>query len=199
MWLQTPDVGHSNRSALSRSNRVVSTAMLIIAFIACFHIITTHGQQKGDEVCETLPSEIHLIKGTFVITQSTAKPLNLFVIQMQFLHLAQFDYIILNRSSILHNPIELIWCVCVCACAGAGACDTLIAPYIWCCASHFHYLQKSMMNWVASNAHATVRCRSINAKDCAIAKYSHPLLRRPGFWRNATVAAKATCMNVSWH
>lgn len=38
--------------------------MLVILFIACFHVITTNAQQKGDEVCETLPSEIHLIKGT---------------------------------------------------------------------------------------------------------------------------------------
>lgn len=67
MWLPTPDIVHLlNGIPLIRSNRAwhtASTSMLIIAIIACFHVITTNGQQKGDEVCETLPSEIHLIKG----------------------------------------------------------------------------------------------------------------------------------------
>lgn len=66
MWLLTPDIGHYNGIPLLRSNRLwhtASTSMLIIAFVACIHVITANGQQKGDEVCETLPSEIHLIKG----------------------------------------------------------------------------------------------------------------------------------------
>lgn len=44
------------------------SSMLIILFIAYLQLNTVNGQQKGDEVCETLPSEIHLIKGIkFVI------------------------------------------------------------------------------------------------------------------------------------
>lgn len=43
------------------------TPMLVIIFITCLKLITVNGQQKGDEVCETLPSEIHLIKGDFSI------------------------------------------------------------------------------------------------------------------------------------
>lgn len=80
MWLLTPDIGHLNGITLIRSDQqrhIASTSMLIITFIVCFHVITTNGQQKGDEVCETLPSEIHLIKGMngfcFVIKQFTLK------------------------------------------------------------------------------------------------------------------------------
>lgn len=39
------------------------SSMVIIVLVACFELIGVSGQQKGDEVCETLPSEIHLIKG----------------------------------------------------------------------------------------------------------------------------------------
>lgn len=46
-----------------QQHHTVISSMLVILFIACFHVITTNAQQKGDEVCETLPSEIHLIKG----------------------------------------------------------------------------------------------------------------------------------------
>lgn len=66
MWLLAPDIGPLNGILLIRSDRLwhtATTSMLIIALIACFHVITANGQQKGDEVCETLPSEIHLIKG----------------------------------------------------------------------------------------------------------------------------------------
>lgn len=42
--------------------------MLIVLFIGCIHVITINAQQKGDEVCETLPSQIHLIKGTCTIS-----------------------------------------------------------------------------------------------------------------------------------
>lgn len=39
---------------------------LIVLLVAYSQLITVNGQQKGDEVCETLPSEIHLIKGIYV-------------------------------------------------------------------------------------------------------------------------------------
>lgn len=38
-------------------------SILIVLFVTYSQLITVNGQQKGDEVCETLPSEIHLIKG----------------------------------------------------------------------------------------------------------------------------------------
>lgn len=43
--------------------------VLIVLFVAYSQLITVNGQQKGDEVCETLPSEIHLIKGMCVYHQ----------------------------------------------------------------------------------------------------------------------------------
>lgn len=49
------------------------SSMLVILFIACTHIITINAQQKGDEVCETLPSEIHLIKGSKSVFQLNFK------------------------------------------------------------------------------------------------------------------------------
>lgn len=55
-----------------------TSSMLVILFIACFHVITTNGQQKGDEVCETLPSEIHLIKGIGIYRD--------FYIKLQFIN-----------------------------------------------------------------------------------------------------------------
>lgn len=59
------DIGKLHRTTWIGDQRrhVAISSMLVILFIACFHVITTNGQQKGDEVCETLPSEIHLIKG----------------------------------------------------------------------------------------------------------------------------------------
>lgn len=58
------DIGKLHRTSWIGDQRHAATStMLVILFIACFHVITINGQQKGDEVCETLPSEIHLIKG----------------------------------------------------------------------------------------------------------------------------------------
>lgn len=59
------DIGQVNRASWLVDQRYMAISpILVILFIACFHVITINGQQKGDEVCETLPSEIHLIKGT---------------------------------------------------------------------------------------------------------------------------------------
>lgn len=49
------------RKLFGRSTLVSS--MVIIVLVGCLELIGVSGQQKGDEVCETLPSEIHLIKG----------------------------------------------------------------------------------------------------------------------------------------
>lgn len=98
MWLPAPDIGHLNGIWLVRSDRqrhTATTSMLIIAFIACFHIITTNGQQKGDEVCETLPSEIHLIKGISIASHSKHFLISSFPyykIRLNlFIHSAQFN------------------------------------------------------------------------------------------------------------
>lgn len=58
------DIGKLHRTSwIGDQRHAAISTMLVILFIACFHVITINGQQKGDEVCETLPSEIHLIKG----------------------------------------------------------------------------------------------------------------------------------------
>lgn len=49
------------RNILNR--HLLISSVVIILLISCLEIICVNGQQKGDEVCETLPSEIHLIKG----------------------------------------------------------------------------------------------------------------------------------------
>ncbi len=38
--------------------------LVTLALVLLTEIIVVHSQQRGDEICETLPSEIHLIKGT---------------------------------------------------------------------------------------------------------------------------------------
>lgn len=58
------DIGQLRRTSWIGDHRYTAiSSMVVILFIACFYVIPTNGQQKGDEVCETLPSEIHLIKG----------------------------------------------------------------------------------------------------------------------------------------
>lgn len=54
---------HPNRGMLGRHTLIYS--MVIIVLMACLELICVsgHGHPKGDEICETLPSEIHLIKG----------------------------------------------------------------------------------------------------------------------------------------
>lgn len=37
--------------------------LVTLALVLVTEIFTVHSQQRGDEICETLPSEIHLIKG----------------------------------------------------------------------------------------------------------------------------------------
>lgn len=74
------DIAQLNRDSwIGDQHHTAVSWILIIAFIACFHTVTTNGQ-KGDEVCETLPSEIHLIKGNLTIYikgRKTTEKLNL--------------------------------------------------------------------------------------------------------------------------
>lgn len=42
--------------------RKALTAILLVIYLQAIFVV---GQHKGDEICETLPSEIHLIKGEF--------------------------------------------------------------------------------------------------------------------------------------
>lgn len=37
--------------------------VLVILFLIYLQVFAVTGQHRGDEICETLPSEIHLIKG----------------------------------------------------------------------------------------------------------------------------------------
>lgn len=37
--------------------------LVTLALVVVTEIISVHSQQRGDEICETLPSQIHLIKG----------------------------------------------------------------------------------------------------------------------------------------
>lgn len=37
--------------------------LVTLALVLLTEICVVHSQQRGDEVCETLPSQIHLIKG----------------------------------------------------------------------------------------------------------------------------------------
>lgn len=37
--------------------------LVTLALVLLTEISVVHSQQRGDEICETLPSQIHLIKG----------------------------------------------------------------------------------------------------------------------------------------
>lgn len=41
--------------------------LVTLALILLAEISVAHSQQRGDEICETLPSQIHLIKGKKIL------------------------------------------------------------------------------------------------------------------------------------
>lgn len=41
--------------------------LVTLALILLAEISVVHSQQRGDEICETLPSQIHLIKGKKIL------------------------------------------------------------------------------------------------------------------------------------
>lgn len=49
-----------SQGLLTGKIRTAFTVILLVIFLQTIFVV---GQHKGDEICETLPSEIHLIKG----------------------------------------------------------------------------------------------------------------------------------------
>lgn len=56
----------NSTSITSNNSKFLKWSFLLISAIIYHQIITVNGQHKADEVCETLPSEIHLIKGCII-------------------------------------------------------------------------------------------------------------------------------------
>lgn len=74
MFLKT----QTNKNGFTSTNSKISIklfkwSVLLIGAIIYQQISITNGQHKGDEVCETLPSEIHLIKGNYIYTIKVSK------------------------------------------------------------------------------------------------------------------------------
>lgn len=60
--IQSQQNGFTSKNSIY-SIKLFKWSVLLIGAIIYQQISFANGQHKGDEVCETLPSEIHLIKG----------------------------------------------------------------------------------------------------------------------------------------